>query len=124
MFNSIKRILLSFVVVSFILLVLAITLVIHDIKEDFQFGATLDYLGWFESSSFKIEVLARDYYISQCLKGEALISKEDVKKEIDTMKTESSKAVLALREGKSGAKPVSDISQDAVKLLDEMLSHY
>jgi methyl-accepting chemotaxis protein len=124
MFNSMRSILLSFVFVTTFLLGLTITLVIHDIKQDFQFGATLDYLGWFESSSFKIEVLARDYYITQCLKGEALISKEELKKELDTMKTESSKAVLELKEGKSGAKPVSDISQDAVKLLDEMLSHY
>jgi len=82
MFNSIRRILLSFVFVSIILLVLAIMLVILDIKRDFQFGATLDYLGWFESSFFKIEVLARDYYITQCLKGEALISKEELKKNL------------------------------------------
>jgi methyl-accepting chemotaxis protein len=124
MFNSLKKSFLGLASLLIVLLGLAFFVIAYDISQDLGFGVSVDYAGWLRFNSQLYAKLASYYYISRCHEGEAPLSEEEVKKQIETSKNNVAKAISVLKEGKEGGKPVSSVSPEAVSLLNEIEAHY
>jgi cytochrome c556 len=94
------------------------------IRQNLGFGVSVDYAGRLRFNSQFYAKLASYCYTCHCLKAESPLSKEEVKKQIDTVKNDVAKAISVLKEGKEGGKPVSSVSPEAVSLLNEIEAHY
>jgi len=124
MFNSLKKSFLGLAFLSIVLLGLAFFAIDYNIKQNLGFGISVDYAGWLMFNSQLYAKLASYYYHSHCQKGEAPLSEEEAKKQIDTAKNDVAQAISVLKEGKEGGKPVSSVSSEAVSLLNDIEAHY
>ena len=97
MFNSLKKSFLGLAFLIVVLLGLAFLVIAYDIRQNFGFGVSVDYGGYLEFNSQLYAKLASYYYESHCLKGEAPLSKEEVEKQIDTVKNDVAKAISVLK---------------------------
>ena len=124
MFNSLKKSFLGLAFLIIVLLGLAFLVIAYDIRQNFGFGVSVNYAGYLKFNSQLCAKLVNYDYLSSCHAGEAPLSKEEVEKQIDTVKNDVAKAISVLKEGKEGGKPVSSISSEAVSLLNEVEAHY
>jgi len=102
MFNSLKKGFLGLTFLFIVLLGLAFFVIAYDIRQNLGFGVSVDYAGRLRFNSQLYAKLASYYYESHCLKGEAPLSEEEVKKQIDTAKNDVARAISVLKEGKEG----------------------
>jgi methyl-accepting chemotaxis protein len=124
MFNSLKKSFLGLAFLLIVLLGLAFLVISYDIRQNLGFGVSVDYAGRLRFNSQLYAKLASYYYLSHCQKGEAPLSEEEAKKQIDTVKNNVAQAISVLKESKEGGKPVSSVSPEAVSLLNEIEAHY
>jgi len=124
MFNSLKKSFLGLVFLTIVLLGLAFFVISYVVKQNLGVGISVDYAGRLMLNSQLYVKLASYYYHSHCQKGEAPLSEEEAKKQIDTVKNNVAQAISVLKEGKEGGKPVSSVSSEAVSLLNDIEAHF
>jgi len=97
MFNSLKKSFLGLAFLIIVLLGLAFLVIAYDIRQNFGFGVSVNYAGYLKFNSQLCAKLVNYDYLSSCHAGEAPLSKEEVEKQIDTVKNDVAKAISVLK---------------------------